>query len=551
MLAAAGVELSEDEVADVRQATEGWPAGVYFASLSIEASGGHERTGRRFSGDDRVVRDYLGLELLSNLSAPEIRFATRTAALDQMCGPLCDAVLGETGSAEMLESLEQASLFVVPLDRQRRWYRYHRLCHQMLRSELDRREPGAARELQLRAATWCEAHELHEAALSYANAAGDEDRIAALVARLIMPLYSSGQIATVERWLKRFDGGGLGRDAAISVLGAFIHAVRGRPLEAERWIAAAGRGVLRRQLPDGGMSIEPWIALVRAFMCADGVDRMRADAETAISGLVPDSRWRGHALLLLGVAHALAGEEGEAELVFADAGEMALRSGANGTASVVLAERSLLALAYDDVESAEALLRVARGTVRDAGIDGYATTALVHAASARCAIRRGDPRGAGDDLARAHNLLPLLTYALPWLSVQARLELVRTHIGLADPASARVLMAEVAAIRRRRPDLGILGAQADVLSAQAASLRGSAADWAATLTRAELRLLPLLTTHLSFREIGERLYVSRNTVKTEAISVYRKLGVRSRSAAIERAAELGLLDGSTRLIPMA
>ena len=105
-------------------------------------------------------------------------------------------------------------------------------------------------------------------------------------------------------------------------------------------------------------------------MCADGVDRMRDDAETAVSGLVPDSRWRGNALLLLGVAHALAGDEGEAELVFADAGEIALRAGANGTASVVLAERSLLALANDDVESAEALLRVARAIVRDARLDG-------------------------------------------------------------------------------------------------------------------------------------------------------------------------------------
>jgi LuxR family maltose regulon positive regulatory protein len=135
--------------------------------------------------------------------------------------------------------------------------------------------------------------------------------------------------------------------------------------------------------------------------------------------------------------------------------------------------------------------------------------------------------------------------------VQARLELARTHIGLANPGSTRVLMTDVAAIRRRRPDLGILGEQADLLSAQVASLRGSAADWAATLTRAELRLLPLLTTHLSFREIGERLFVSRNTVKTEAISVYRKLGVRSRSAAIERAAELGLLDESAMTGPHA
>ncbi len=180
--------------------------------------------------------------------------------------------------------------------------------------------------------------------------------------------------------------------------------------------------------------------------------------------------------------------------------------------------------------------------MRDARIDGYATTALVHAASARCAIRRGDPAGAVDDLTRARDLLPHLTYSLPWLAVQARLELARTYLALADPGNARTLMTEVEAIRRRRPDLGILDEQAAVLSAQVASLRGSAVEWASTLTRAELRLLPFLTTHLSFREIGERLFVSRNTVKTEAISVYRKLGVRSRSAAIERAAELGLLD---------
>ena len=551
LLEASGAHLSEDEVADVGQATEGWAAGVYFASLAITASDGHERAGRPFSGDDRVVRDYLALELLSKLSAPEIRFVTRTAALDQMSGPLCDAVLGETGSAELLESLEQAGLFVVALDRQGRWYRYHRMCHQMLRRELARREPGAARDVRLKAAAWCEANGLPESALSYADASGDEDYAAALLTNLVMPLYSSGQIATVERWLRRLDGDVLRQDPAISVLGAYIHAVRGRPLEAERWAAAAGRGVIRRPLPDGGTSIEPWTALLRAVMCADGIARMREDAEIAVSGLVPESGWCGHALLLLGVAHALAGDESEAELVFEDAGEIALRAGANGTASVVLAERSLLALANDDIESAEAVLRVARAIVRDARLEGYATTALVHAASARCAIRRGDPGGAGDDLARARGLLSLLTYALPWLSVQARLELARTHVGLADPDGARVLMTEVAAIRRRRPDLGILGGQVDVLSAQLESLRGSAADWAATLTKAELRLLPLLTTHLTFREIGERLFVSRNTIKTEAISLYRKLGVRSRSAAIERAAELGLLDGSLRVIPMA
>jgi LuxR family transcriptional regulator, maltose regulon positive regulatory protein len=545
LLAAAGVHATATELAEVKQSTEGWPAGVYFAALSIEAANGQRGAGGAFSGDDRVVRDYLALELLSKLSAAELRFVLRTAALDEMCGELCDAVLGETGSANMIDTLEQASLFVVPLDRDRRWYRYHRLCHQMLRSELERREPGAARDLQRKAAAWCEAHDRPEAALAYAEAAGDEDHVAALVAKLIMPLYSSGHSATVERWLKRLDGEILREHPALSVFGAFVHAFGGRPLEATRWAGVAESGVSARPLPDGGSSIEPWTALLRAVMCAHGVPRMREDAESALAGLTPDSMWRGTALLVLGVAHSLAGDETEAELVLADAAEIAVGAGATGTTCVILAERALLALGHGDIDSAEALLQIARATVREARLEGYATTALVHAASARCALRRGDPGAAGDYLARASGLRPLLTYALPWLSVQARLELARVYIGLADPGSARTLMAEVGAIRRRRPDLGVLGEQAAALSAQVASLRGAKVEWASTLTRAELRLLPLLTTHLSFREIGERLFVSRNTVKTEAISVYRKLGVRSRSAAIERAAELGLLDEST------
>ena len=273
VLAAADVRATADEVAHVREATEGWPAGVYFAALSIKASGGHEGASWAFSGNDEVVRDYLALELLSNLSASEARFVLRSAALDEMCGPLCDAALGESGSSEMLDVLEQASLFVVPLDRERHWYRYHRLCHQMLRSELDRREPGAARDVQRKAAAWCETHDLPEAALAYADAACDEEHVVALAASQIALLYSSGQIATVERLLNRLDGQMLRHNPAISVFGAYIHAVRGRPLEAERWAGLAGRAVASGPLPDGGTSIEPWIAVVRAFMCAGGIAR--------------------------------------------------------------------------------------------------------------------------------------------------------------------------------------------------------------------------------------------------------------------------------------
>jgi LuxR family maltose regulon positive regulatory protein len=137
----------------------------------------------------------------------------------------------------------------------------------------------------------------------------------------------------------------------------------------------------------------------------------------------------------------------------------------------------------------------------------------------------------------------MLTYALPYLAVQTRIELARAHLALADPAGARTLLREIDELLRRRPGLGILGDQAAALRNQLARERGLAVPGASALTAAELRLLPLLATHLSFPQIGEELFLSRNTIKSQAVSIYRKLGVDSRSAAVARARDLGLLEG--------
>jgi LuxR family maltose regulon positive regulatory protein len=137
---------------------------------------------------------------------------------------------------------------------------------------------------------------------------------------------------------------------------------------------------------------------------------------------------------------------------------------------------------------------------------------------------------------------PLLTHAFPWFGVQTRLELAGTHFALGDIEGARTLCREAFDLITQRPELGTLRAHADELRDRLASVASMDDGWASSLTAAELRLLPLLTTHLTFREIAERLYVSRNTVKTQAISVYRKLDASSRSEAIERALELGLVD---------
>ena len=167
--------------------------------------------------------------------------------------------------------------------------------------------------------------------------------------------------------------------------------------------------------------------------------------------------------------------------------------------------------------------------------------------SARLQLRRGGTKTARLDLERADALVPLLTDALPWYAVQTTLELVRVELALADPAAARRRLDGARAVLRRRPRLGVLVPQAAELADEVRALADRRDAQQSGLTTAELRLLPLLTTHLSFREIAEKLYVSRNTVKTQAISVYRKLNASSRSEAIARARDLGLVDpASTR-----
>jgi LuxR family transcriptional regulator, maltose regulon positive regulatory protein len=163
--------------------------------------------------------------------------------------------------------------------------------------------------------------------------------------------------------------------------------------------------------------------------------------------------------------------------------------------------------------------------------------------AARIALHHADRPRAVAELTRAQRLRPGLTYAVPHLAVQARIELARCHLALSDIAEARILLQEVTEVLARRPGLGVLAGQAADLRSELSRVRSSSALGASALTAAELRLLPMLSTHLSFREMGEEMFLSPHTVKSEAISIYRKLGASSRNQAVTRARELGLLDG--------
>src|SRR5215213_7781311 len=539
LLEGAGVQLDETEVNDLVKRTEGWPVGLYLAALALQAEALPATDGPGFSGDDRFMADYLWSELLAHFSPELVTFLTRTAVLERLSGSLCDAVLATTGSSAVLASLEMSNLLLVPLDRQRRWYRYHHLFQELLSAELDRREPELVPALHARAASWCEANGLPETAIDHAQATGDTDRVAGLVWKLALPAYGAGRVATTRRWFGWFeDQGLLGRYPEVAVLGAWLQALVGEPVAAERWADAAEFESVAGTLPDGSTT-QSYLALLRALLCRHGLDRMRADTQAALEKLSPASQWRPTAQLLEGIGYLLAGQADQADPILAHAAQAATGAGALPAAATALAERSLVAMHQQDWQQAATLAEQAEAVVRAGALDGYVASALVHAALARVAVHQGDLPRAQRHLGRATRLRPLLTYALPYFAVQTLVELGRACLGLDDGAGARVVLRQARDILRRRPDLGILPTHVDELRSQLDTRRG-AVKGISSLTPAELRLLPLLGTHLNFAEIGERLYVSRHTVKTQAVSIYRKLGVSSRSQAVQHAQQLGL-----------
>jgi LuxR family transcriptional regulator, maltose regulon positive regulatory protein len=536
-----GVELSltPAEVEELVTRTEGWPAGLYLAAMALQA-GAPPESAKTFTGESRFLGDYLQEEILNRVSRDDAAFLTRTSMLEALNGPLCDAVLDTQGSGDRLRQMEDRNLLVVPLDAHRDWYRYHRLLRELLRAELERQNPQVVAELHRRAAGWFEAHGSPEQALHHAQAAGDEGEVARLLFELVQPVWASGRATTVMRWLQWLaERDLLDLHPALTVHGSLMYALMGRPAEAEMWSTAAERSPVLTDLPDGS-SMESLLAYLRTFLCRDGVAAMRSDATASYQGLGATSPYRASMLYATGQAARLAGSLEEADSIFARALDAARAHEAVPVMAMVLAQRGALAAERDDWAEATELGEQAISLLGDGAFDEYWTSAFVYAWGARIAGHASQFDLARERLARAARLRPLLTYALPLASVETLVEMARTYIALAEPSGARAVLRQASDILRQRPDLGPLGAQVQQMRVQLESLTGATSGPSA-LTAAELRLLPLLATHLNLREIAERLYVSRNTVKSQTISVYRKLGVSSRSEAISRLHELGLL----------
>jgi LuxR family transcriptional regulator, maltose regulon positive regulatory protein len=542
LLRGAGVRATKAEAAELADATEGWPVGLYLAALSLQEQGRSTLPPIRFTGDDRFVVDYVRSEVLGPLSRDRQRFLIRTSILDRLNGSVCDAVMERSGSARTLESIERQNLLLVPLDRQREWYRYHHLFRDVLRAELARREPDTIPELHRRAADRFEEAGMLEDAFMHAHASGDNERAAELLQRMGLAYYRNGRSATLRRWLDLLGEDVVAGNGGLALMAAWIAALSGDPVAADRWASAADHVPLTGPSFLGSASLRSVAAMVHATMSRGGAVAMYQAAELAVREEPGSSPFRASALAYLGIATLIGGDDEAADALFAEASEVGERMGGMNAASLAFAERSLIATSRGDRDAADEYARLARAVVHDAHLDELITTGPVYAASARAALRAGDQEQARVELSAAQHLRPILTWGFPTISVQTRLELARVHVGLSDVPGARTLLAEVDEILAHRPDLGTLTTQAVELRTHIGSVRSGRSPGPTTLTAAELRLLTFLPTHLSFREIGARLFISPNTVKTQAISIYRKLGVSARSDAVQAARDLSLLE---------
>jgi len=538
IFANAQVSVTLEQAAAVTERTEGWPVGLYLAALIAKQDPGQAPT---VTGEDRYVADYLYREALTRQPKPIQRFLRRTAVLDQLSGPLCQAVIQSSAADIQLRRIEAHNLFLTPLDRERRWYRYHALFREFLLGELHCTEPDIITTLHERAATWYESNGLPEQAVEHLLQTTDRDRATRLVTKLAQPTFMAGQLSTVQRWYREIGDVNIERHPPLAVLRCWEKVLTGDTAEAARWAAVVDAASFDGVPGDGSASFDSARAMLRAGMCAAGPEAMMADATFAVAQEPAWSLYRDTAMWLLAQAHLLAGHLEEACAVFTEASAIAVEMGNSDTIPSAEAQLAWFAMDRGSWQEAAGHVNLALATVEGNRLYDYVCSIPAFAVAARLSLHHGDRKEADRQLARAMRSRPAATYLMPYLAVRARLQLAKVYFAIADAATARQLLREIDDILLHRPALGTLTDDADEFRRALDTIAAPGAAGPLPLTPAELRLLPYLQTHLTADMMAKRLFISIHTVKTEIKAIYRKLGVSSRDNAVQKAKEIGLL----------
>lgn len=540
LLQSAGLELELDDFGALLRRTEGWPAALYLAALSLRDEPDVAAGVRSFRGDNYEISDYFRDEFLSQLSPETATFLLRSSVLDELSGPLCDATLSRHGSALMLTRMARSNLMVVPIDRKHERYRVHRLFREMLRAELRRIEPQSEPQLHRRASSWLRRHRDVDSAIHHAVAAGDVARTGDLLLANIMRYIGHGRNDLLEGWLSGFNPDQIAGCAPLALTAAYSCIAAGNLGQARHWGLQATDAFQRRRAVKGAHSLDAGIVILKAMMPRVEAAEIARAAKRA-SELEPEhSPWRPLCCFLRGTAELLIGHDQSAKVQLEEGAQIGGATAPSVT-SLCLAQLILVAIDQEDWDTAIELADRAAVVLEDPWLSNYPLSALVFAVLAAVRAYQGLADEAKRDLRQATNLLAALGTFIPWYGAETRIMMARAALGLADTVRARTLLAEASRLARATADVVIFQRYFDDAWAKIDTLAESALLGPSSLTIAELRILRFLPSHRSFREIAERLDVSVNTVKTQAHAIYRKLDAASRSEAVARASSVGLL----------
>ena len=538
----AAIQLSEPDLADLVNRTEGWPAGVYLAALSLRGHPAPSAFIRQFTGDNRFIVDFLAEEVLSRQPDEVRQFLARTAILGRFCAPLCDAVVGSADAAQIIAILERGNLFVVPLDENRQWFRYHHLFAQVLRRELAMTEPGNVLTLHQRASAWHRQAGSVDEAISHAFAGGDVAGTIDLIAHHWYTYVDSGKAATVRRWMRSLGDGAIAASPLAAHCAVWAAALAGDRESAERWLPVMAAGEHEGPLPDGMRSMQFSAALVQATFGFDGIRPMREAAAVAVS-LESDRSSPWYALARTAYAAALY-FSGALAPAAAQAQEALLGNADIATVRMLaFAVMSLIATEEGRYAQAERLAGSAREILAsdEVGLGATPITAVGHAAAGAVHAAQGRLQEARSELEHALQPRRGMPGISTWPTAEILLRLVPVLLDLGDRPGAAAHLDEVRQLLASSPD-GAEAQRARLERLDRLMAVGSrAAAPADPLTEREVAVLRLLRGTLSLREVGQELHLSQNTIKTHAQAIYRKLGVSTRPGAVEKGREAGLL----------
>ena len=546
-------QFSNRDIATLDSRIEGWIAGLQMVALSIQGRQDPREFIKTFSGSHRFIMDYLTEEIFNQQPFELQKFLLQTSILERLSGSLCDALVGPgfsvpqgqenlTPAQRILEHLEHANLFLLPMDDERRWYRYHQLFASLLRQRLRQTWPDEIPALHRRASAWYAANDLTDEAFKHALAANDSQAAAQIVESLALDYLKTGALFALLGWLEQLPEETILERPWLSVFFGWALLLTGRLENLERYLAAAEQG--KTSLEDRD-NLRGHIAAIRAYgsMIRGETQQGFALAQQSLE-LLPeeDLTIRCVVAFVLGGFNYMRGDIPAAIEAMKEAGRSGERAGNIHLAVSALSSAGSLMLEVGNLGEAQQAYDQALKLGTGRGGHPLPIAANVYSGLAQLYLAREDLKNArqfattGLELAEQWGNMDSLAGSYLALANIARLE--------GNPVEAQQALNEakhIAATHSLTPGFENLPTDYEALRTPGGAERGGQKAPIEPLSEREIEVLRLMAEGRSNPEIAAELIIALGTVKAHTSNIYRKLDTRGRTQAVIRAQELGIL----------